>query len=718
MKRDTAFNELFIGIIRGLYLDQTITLDEFKDRNAELLKNKWIDTHHGSAGEKIYELFDEETEGEIVKESLQEWLCDNRLQITNCISITLRNHERTYAEWFRYIEERSGPDELALYSLSRKYGIHTAVFNKSYVWTTLSEHIHRTDEEIFSLCGINLVFLGETTYGIIRKIRAPQVLPSVPKQGKPNHATTTPSTGKTGKTTCRSNTKQPTKRGRGRGRSRGRAAHTLSESRAANYGISAQHSTVLSTKRARAQIDYLALNDGLEENTRPSPKKKKRVTHRPKGGPSTARIAAQKSMSSPDSECRSSLPSPTPRSALSGVPRESTNNPVHSSKTVEQEVGLPGVPAGSTDEPNISSAADIPLTGIPTPASTNVDDQALPDLVLNRGMAINDKNTISTPSTATAPEIQQDLEAASVLLSLHDEIRDDTLDEADEEDNAALMPIDGTGAAVDVAPQEIRLDQPNVDAAIAEIVQKELNEEETAGPTEQQNTNLPDQHSKQTDKSEQNPDKTNTKDKDSKTEKEVPDNEPKKGSLHMKGYGLKRKQASRRTFKCDQCDSVKSSIQKLNAHYKRHHPPQMCGICGRTFTLAASLIRHMYDHQELQYKCEHCAEAFHFESKLITHKIKHRNKNAPSFQCMKSKCGKWFMRKWDLTLHLQKHDKEKHYCNYEGCEFWTNTSKGLNEHKKSHSDDHTNICKECGKGFKYRSGLKRHRDNDHKSKQN
>ena len=305
MKRDTAFNELFIGVIRGLYLDQIITVDDFKDCNAELLKNKWIDTRHGTAGEKIYELFDENTEGEIVKESLQEWLCDNRQQITSCISITLRNHERRYAEWFRYIEERSGPDELALYGLSRKYGIHTAVFNKSYVWTTLSEHIHRPDEEIYSLCGVNLVFLGETTYGIIRKICVPQIPTLVSKSSKPAR---TPTAGKGGKTTCRSNTKQPkqsTKRGRGRGHTRGRAAHTLSESREANYGISAEPTNILNTKRSRAQIDYLALNDGLEEDTKPSPKKKKRVTHRPKGGPSSARIAAQKSMSSPESECRS-----------------------------------------------------------------------------------------------------------------------------------------------------------------------------------------------------------------------------------------------------------------------------------------------------------------------------------------------------------------------------------------------------------------------------
>ena len=708
LKRDTAFNELFIDVICGLYLDQTITLDEFKDRNAELLKNKWIDTRHGTAGEKIYELYDDSIEGEIVKESLQEWLCDNRHQITSCISITLRNHERSYAEWFRYIEDHSGPDELALYSLSRKYGIHTAVFNKSYVWTTLADHIRRTDEEILSLCGVNLVFLDETTYGIIRKIRVPHGPSTAITPGKPSRANTTPTSGKTGKTTCRSSGKQTTNRGRGRGRSRGRATRTLSESREVNFGISAQKTPVLGTKRTRPQIDYLALNDGLEEYTKPSPKRKKRVTHRPKGAPSTARIEAQKSMSPPETECRSPLPSPTPRSTLPGVPAASTSSLVPSSKTAEKEDKLSGVPDENIDESirgRETTKLEAPLTGVPPPPrSSNVEDQSLPDLVINRGTGSNNRDIPNASTTPAVPELQQDLEAASVLLSLKEDIRDDTLDEADEEDNSTLMPVGGTGAAIDVAPEPIRLDQPNVDAAIAEIVQNEINQEEVE-PSE---TEHPIKHKS---------DEATTNPKDSKTEEEaVIDDENKKGSLRMKGYGLKRKPNSRRRFKCSQCESVKSSIQKLNAHHKRHHPPQMCGICGRTFDLAASLTRHMYDHQELLYKCEHCAESFHFESELISHKVKHRNKNTPSFQCMKSKCGKWFMRKWDLTLHLQKHDKEKHFCDYEDCTFWTNTSKALNEHKKSHSDDCTHVCKECGKGFKYRSGLKRHKDKDHKSK--
>ena len=133
-----------------------------------------------------------------MKESVQEWLCDNRHQITECISIALRNHEFTYAEWFKYVDVQSGPDELALCSLARKYSIHTSVYNKSYVWTTLMNHISRTDEEIFKLSGFNLVYLGPTVYGIIREIRAPQPGTVVLKHGSSTNSLKRP-----GKTTCR-----------------------------------------------------------------------------------------------------------------------------------------------------------------------------------------------------------------------------------------------------------------------------------------------------------------------------------------------------------------------------------------------------------------------------------------------------------------------------------------------------------------------------------
>ena len=182
-KYDTANNEQFITPIHGLYSEHVISVEDFKDRNAGLMKNRWIDTSHCNKGEKIYELFDPDTDGEIVKESMQEWLCDNRHEVTQCIGIALQNHELSYAEWFKYVDDKSGPDELALYSLSRKYGIHTSVYNKSYVWTTTMNHIPRSDEEIFGLSGVNLVYLGPTTYGIIHDICVPQAdsIPIPPK---------------------------------------------------------------------------------------------------------------------------------------------------------------------------------------------------------------------------------------------------------------------------------------------------------------------------------------------------------------------------------------------------------------------------------------------------------------------------------------------------------------------------------------------------------
>ena len=53
--------------------------------------------------------------------------------------------------------------------------VHTSIYNKSYVWTTLMNHMTCSDDEIYRLSGVNLVYLDETTYGIIRKIHAPQL---------------------------------------------------------------------------------------------------------------------------------------------------------------------------------------------------------------------------------------------------------------------------------------------------------------------------------------------------------------------------------------------------------------------------------------------------------------------------------------------------------------------------------------------------------------
>ena len=173
---------------------------------------------------------------------------------------------------------------------------------------------------------------------------------------------------------------------------------------------------------------------------------------------------------------------------------------------------------------------------------------------------------------------------------------------------------------------------------------------------------------------------------------------------------LRKKSNTNRSFKCSECNVTKPTVHELNEHHRRRHNPQMCGICNRTFALASSLTRHMYEHEEKRYQCEHCDYSSHFASELETHKIVHRK--TPTHKCMQAGCGRWFLRKWDLTLHLQSHNGQEHKCEYEGCNFSTSTKKQLREHQKKHSDDHPYECKICHQGFQYRSGLKPHRDKE------
>ena len=411
-KYDGVHSERFIVPIRGLYLENKISVDEFKERNAGLMKNRWIETVSVDKGERIYELFNPNGDGEIIKEGLQEWLCDNRLEITNCISIALRNHERSYAEWFKYVDDKSGPDELALYSLSRKYGIHTSVYNKSYVWTTLMNHMTRSDDEIYRLSSVNLIYLDETTYGIIREIRAPQpdAIQSTPKPRGRNSK-------KTGKVTCRDSshgrkTSNSNNSSKSSGSRTGRS-DSLSESRRTNYGITPTSVNTRSVRSSRRKVDYVSLNDGYDENSTPANKRRKE-SFRPRSAPSVTRLSAHKRMNSPET---------LKARELSAVPSTSDETP------------LSGVLVPTTSD-------ETPLSGIPT------TDNTLPDLVV---FAQRD-------NVPTATNTFEDLEAASTLLSLGDTL-EETLDD-DDNDNALLMPIEGANNPQDVAPQPVHLDQP------------------------------------------------------------------------------------------------------------------------------------------------------------------------------------------------------------------------------------------------------------------
>ena len=92
--------ECFITPIHGLYKEYITTVDELTTKNPEILKNKVVNTASVRDGYLIYELFCDGEEGEIVKEQVQTWICDNHLEVMNNVSATLQAKKMSFASWF------------------------------------------------------------------------------------------------------------------------------------------------------------------------------------------------------------------------------------------------------------------------------------------------------------------------------------------------------------------------------------------------------------------------------------------------------------------------------------------------------------------------------------------------------------------------------------------------------------------------------------------
>ena len=88
---------------------------------------------------KLYAEFSKDGDGELARELVQTWICDNQLEITNCIRIALDNCKQAFCNWFRDSEQYTSPDELLLYCLGKQNRLHVSIFNTKYVVVNIGE---------------------------------------------------------------------------------------------------------------------------------------------------------------------------------------------------------------------------------------------------------------------------------------------------------------------------------------------------------------------------------------------------------------------------------------------------------------------------------------------------------------------------------------------------------------------------------------------------
>ena len=624
-----------------------------------------------------------------MKEQLINWICDNRVDLANCMSIALNQSKQSLTEWLRKITMNDDfvPDELTLYCLARFTGHHALVYTNDFCWSTLLNQFRLSDDALYEKSKVKLVYVGHHMFVELKDIRIPKPIPPVPAQSSMSVCKKPKSNKRNKKVTSRGDKPKRTRKS----------------------GEPIRPVTPLPprpTRRNQKSVDYLKLNDGLDEPVIESPKQKRHKPYSPppRAGPSATRQAARKRKMCQDNSEEMKLPdlvintkssdalnggtliNPLRRSARKQTPGQlesSKNNPAtedaRSDTIISSNIPTWNVPSEPT---KVTAQPIVEPTG--QDICTTTDEEDAIEALLSRG---------DLPDTSNTTDVQND--------------------------NDQLMPIGKFNTVVDINPVEIKLGTDDVAKAIADMPADQRfkpsvpNTDVDASPVAE-NPNADDSTSEsQTNQRLKTPTPTPPQKNNDTADNSVPDPTLlNKGKLKVTKYGLRKSHHKTRLYKCQNCGKREKSVRELNNHHRQAHPPLLCSDCNQIFYAPSTFQLHLYEHQkDKKFICETCGKKFSFKGQLDQHKIVHRS--IKTHKCMAKDCDRWFMHKADLKVHTATHDKQEYTC--EHCaSFKTSLKKYWKEHMKGHDDILPYACSICKKHFLYCQQVSRHKARDHK----
>ncbi|KAI4462231.1 zinc finger protein [Holotrichia oblita] len=165
---------------------------------------------------------------------------------------------------------------------------------------------------------------------------------------------------------------------------------------------------------------------------------------------------------------------------------------------------------------------------------------------------------------------------------------------------------------------------------------------------------------------------------------------------------------------CETCNEPLNTMNEYKEHVKvtKHYlNPHICKECGNVYGDRYRLKTHwLINHQENKlHMCDICGKCYKTRNYLNLHLKSHSNVNKRGEYVCKQ-CGNIYGTFRDLITHKRKvHPsiEKEHCCEYCGDFF---SSKGTLRHHRNrvHLKIKHEFCQICGKGFLYKSNLKKH----------
>ncbi|XP_071998953.1 myoneurin isoform X1 [Engystomops pustulosus] len=158
---------------------------------------------------------------------------------------------------------------------------------------------------------------------------------------------------------------------------------------------------------------------------------------------------------------------------------------------------------------------------------------------------------------------------------------------------------------------------------------------------------------------------------------------------------------------CNTCGKVFSEASSLRRHMRIHKgvKPYVCHLCGKAFTQCNQLKTHVRTHTgEKPYQCKLCDKGFAQKCQLVFHSRMHHGEEKP-YKC--DMCNLQFATSSNLKIHVRKHSGEKPYvCERCGQRFAQAST--LTYHVRRHTGEKPYVCDTCGKAFAVSSSLITH----------